>query len=164
MVPLVALALLTMVTGTAGASVTSGSLMRESAAAAARYCAINDIDGHTINDTDVTVVTSASTHGITNRWCEAPSGSVAAHKTDVWFAGDNVFETHVNISYRFPDGSVADFHAESRVFTDDRIIAGCSVSPAGSKPSPYGCYTSTSYLGGSHGEVRFVLVRVAPSS
>lgn len=90
----------------------------------------------------------------------ASTGSVAAHSTDTWLAGDNLFETHVNISYRFPDGVVASFHAESRAFTSDRITAGCSVSPVGNRPAPYGCYTTTFYFGQSNGEVQFVLVPV----
>jgi hypothetical protein len=163
-VPLGTLLVLTVVpAGIASGSVTSGSVKAESAAAAAKTCDLNSIYGHTENQTDVKVETSA-THGVTNEWCIAPSGSVAAQGTNDWLAGDNLFETHVNISYRFPDGVVADFHAESRAFTGDRITAGCSVSPAGGKPSPYGCFTRTVYLYESYGEVWFVLVRVAPSS
>jgi hypothetical protein len=131
-----------------------------SAASAATTCDLNSVYGHTENKTDVNVVASDTTHGVTNEWCTAPSGSVAAHSSNTWLAGDNLFETHVNITYRFPDGVVASFHAESRAFTSDRITAGCSVSPVGDRPAPYGCYTTTAYLGGSYGEVVFALVPV----
>jgi hypothetical protein len=141
----------------------SGGVIGTSAAGA-DTCGINSLYGHTINDTNAQVQTSDATHGVTNTWCgdRAPSGSVAAHGRNDWLAGDNVFETHVRISYRFPDGTVVNFNAESRAFTSDRITAGCSVAPAGSQPSPYGCFTRTRYLGESYGEVDFVIVRVAP--
>jgi hypothetical protein len=142
----------------------SGGFIGTSAADAAETCGINSLYGHTINDTNAQVQTSDATHGVTNTWCSglSPSGSVAAHGKNDWLAGDNVFETHVRISYRFPDGTVVNFNAESRIFTSDRITAGCSVAPAGSQPSPYGCFTRTRYLGESYGEVDFVIVRVAP--
>jgi hypothetical protein len=143
--------------GIAHASVTGRSLIRSGTT-----CDLNSVYGQTFNDTDVKIDASETTHGVTNRWCQAPSGSVASHGRDDWLAGDNFFETHVKISYRFPDGVVANFNAESRAFTSDRITAGCSVSPVGGRAAAYGCYTLTRYFHGSHGAVDFVLVSVAP--
>lgn len=85
--------------GVASGSVASGSVK---AASSAVSCDLNSVYGHTENETGVKVETSAATRGVTNEWCTAPSSSVAAHETNTWLAGDNLFETHVNISYRFP--------------------------------------------------------------
>jgi hypothetical protein len=142
--------------------IASGTVIAEAATRNGTECDLNSVYGHTQNNTDAKVDASETTHGVTNEWCKAPARSVGARGRNDWLAGDNFFETHVKISYRFPDGVVANFNAESRAFTSDRITAGCSVSPAGGRPAGYACYTRTAYFGGSHGEVDFVLVPVTP--
>ncbi len=99
-------------------------------------------------------------HGLTNEWCRRPAPDVPAHSsTTTWLAGDNLFGTHVLITYKLANGDEIRFTTSVR-FPSGGSEAGCEFVHVERSSPRYDCEASVD--AGVRSKDAEVSVRVFP--
>lgn len=82
-----------------------------SAAEACNQRTFTYIDGHTRNETGLTLTRTYLEKGALNFWGDEPATSIRPHRHDRWCAGARVFGTAMKVSYRFANATTVSFEA-----------------------------------------------------
>jgi hypothetical protein len=106
------------------------------------------------NDTDVPLRQLSAGNGVSNVWCEFPPKVIAPHTTGSFEAGDLVFETFVEATYRSDNGDVISLFAASRL--GGRAEGSCSVSQ-GSHVKCHSIISHNERDGGNNTDAKFTV-------
>lgn len=120
-----------------------------SQASAQSLCGIStNVTGNVHNQTNVVLFLSSASLGITNAWCQYPSSPLVA-KIPTFYAGDNVFDTVVQVAYNAPNGDIISLSARAGIIGGNS--GSCSVSGSGGAAPAYACRPSVTVNGDQGG-------------